>query len=145
MIRTRQPMRLGMLALVVSACLSVGECWASGATFEITAPGSNLRAVVGEFDVPRFTAQVKVGQVITLVSQGKILPRGAAPQPSAGEAGTWIFDDEKLEIDATEGKFDKTQIAITLKAVQPGETRVRFVGKILGYPHKFDVNLIVTK
>ncbi|CAF1258315.1 unnamed protein product [Adineta steineri] len=85
---------------------------------------------------------MKVGQTVTFVSQGYVAPRGKPNQPSKPDAGEWLFDNHVFRLLPYEKNlFDKTQLPVMLKALTnvARQTRVRFIGKILGYNRKYDV------
>ena len=44
-----------------------------------------------------------------------------------------------LHVPHDKKKADKTKTVVALKALKVGQTRVRFVGNILGYDRKYDV------
>ncbi len=94
-----------------------------------------------------YNLQMQVGQTVTFVSQGIVMPRGKSSQPSEPDAGAWLFDDTAFQLlPHDKNQFDKTQITVTLKALDNvlGQKRVRFVGSILGYDRKYDVLVEVT-
>jgi len=113
---------------------------ASSAGFKITAEGVELGQPVENDDVPRYHVKLKAGQTATFIAQGIVSPRGGKDQASEPDAAAWLFDDAALQLVPHEKKkYDKTKFVVTLKGLKPGESRVRFVGNILGYERKFDV------
>ncbi len=124
-------------AVVLSAC---GIAHASGAGFTITAEGKDLGKSDETGEIPVYRLKLEVGQTVTLVSQGVVTPRGATAQPSEADAAAWLFDDAALQLVRHDKmKADKTKTVVALKALKAGQTRVRFVGNILGYDRKYDV------
>ena len=129
--------------LLVTSCTVVQS---SSAAFSISAIGQQLDAVDESGEIPVYNFEMQVGQEVTFVSQGMVMPRGRPAQPSKPDAGAWLFDDTVFELRPHNGnQFDNTQIPITLKALvtASGRTHVRFVGKILGYDRKYDVLVAV--
>ncbi|CAF0735755.1 unnamed protein product [Adineta steineri] len=114
----------------------------SGAGFIITAVDHDLGEANESEEIPTYNFQMQVDQTITFVSQGIVMPRGKPSQPSEPEAGDWLFDDTIFQLLPNEkNPFDNTQVPITLKALRTivGQTRIRFVGNILGYDRKYDI------
>jgi hypothetical protein len=114
----------------------------SGAGFMITARDQHLTEADEMEGNPAYNVQMQVGQTLTLVSQGIVMPRGQPSQPSEPDAGTWLFDDAVFQLlPYDKNNFDNTQVPIALKALKSvvGQTRVRFVGNILGYDRTYDV------
>lgn len=125
--------------LLVTSCTVVQS---SSAAFSISAIGQQLDATDESGEIPAYSFQMQVGQEVTFVSQGMVMPRGQPAQPRKPDAGAWLFDDTVFEFRPHNGnQFDNTQIPITLKALTTvsGRTHVRFVGNILGYDRKYDV------
>lgn len=119
----------------------------SSAAFQITALDRSLVEVEDNGDIPTYTLQMPVGQTVTLVSQGIVMPRGRPSQPGEPDSGSWLFDDTIFQsLPNDEHHFDKTQIHVTLQALKNGNdpTRIRFVGSILGYEREYDVLVTVT-
>jgi hypothetical protein len=130
--------------LLITACDMVQS---SGAGFTITTIGQHLGAIDETGEIPIYNLQMQVGQTVTFVSQGIVMPRGKSSQPSEPDAGAWLFDDTAFQLLPNDkNQFDKTQITVTLKALDNvlGQKRVRFVGSILGYDRKYDVLVEVT-
>jgi hypothetical protein len=129
--------------LLVTAALLAGGgvAGASGAAFKISGVGADLGRPDDEgAEVPKFRAKLKVGQTVTLVAEGVVLPRGGAAAPGEIDAGAWLFDDEAFKLVPPEkARPDKTRAVVALAALRPGTTRVRFVGEILGRYRKYDV------
>lgn len=124
--------------LALAAALLPSVALASGAGFTIAAD-RNLGKPT-EDEIPAYTLKLDVGQTVSLSSQGVVLPRGGAAQPSEADAAAWLFDDAVLQLVPPEKKnTDKTKTTISLKGLKAGKTRVRFVGNILGYEKKYDV------
>jgi hypothetical protein len=125
--------------LLITTCSVVQS---SGAGFKISAVGQSLGEADEAGEISVYHLQMQVGQTVTFVSQGIVMPRGQPSQPSEPEAGEWLFDDTIFQLlPYDKNQFDKTQIPVALKALRNviGQTRVRFVGKILGYDRKYDV------
>jgi hypothetical protein len=119
----------------------------SSAGFKIIVIGQDLGEIDQMQEIPAYNLQMQVGQTVTFVSQGIVMPRGKLSEPSEPDAGAWLFDDTVFELlPHDKNQFDKTQLPITLKTLSnvSGQTRVRFVGKILGYDRKYDVFVHVT-
>lgn len=135
--------RAGQLS-VLAVLVGVGVALASGATFDITGQGVRLSAAKEDGDLIRLKARAELGKPFTLVAQGMVLPRGGKPQPGEPDAGTWAFDEKHFKKLSPDGKAaDKTKVAIRLEPTAAGTSRVRFVGKILGYERKFEVEVEV--
>lgn len=131
---------------ISAAILLVGatSAFASSANFTLTAHGAKLVAADASADIPQFTATLEAGQTATFVAQGVVLPRGGKPQPAEPDAAAWLFDDSVFHLVPTDKeKLDKTRSAVTLKALKPGTSRVRFIGNILGYERKIDIAITV--
>ncbi|MCE9561493.1 MAG: hypothetical protein K8U57_05510 [Planctomycetes bacterium] len=128
----------GVLAAVL---MTAGIAHASGAGFTLSAVGATLGKVEDEnAEIPKYRVKLEVGQTLTLAAQGQVIPRGQPAQPGEPDAAAWLFDDTAFTLEPLEkGKADKTKSVIALKAAKAGQTRVRFVGNILGYERKFDV------
>lgn len=135
----RKPKRLGVLMLfaVLATC---GLARGSGAGFTVSAIGVDLGKPDESAEILRYKVKLEAGQTVTLVAQGVVLPRGAAAMPGEPDAAAWLFDDAAFQLlphDKT--KFDKTKAVVALKGLKTGQTRVRFVGNILGREQKYDV------
>src|SRR5262245_14376995 len=131
------------LALVLAAATVVH---ASGAGFTLSAEGTDLGKPDESGEVPRYRAKLEVGRTVTLVAQGVLVPRGGPAEPGEPDAAAWLFDDAALQIvPHDKKKYDKTKVAVALKALKAGQTRVRFVGNILGREQKYDVLLDVVE
>jgi hypothetical protein len=133
-----------MCAILIMTCDVVQS---SSARFKIIVIGQDLGEIDQMQEIPAHNLQMQVGQTVTFVSQGIVMPRGKLSEPSEPDAGAWLFDDTVFELlPHDKNQFDKTQMPITLKALSnvAGQTRVRFVGKILGYDRKYDVFVHVT-
>lgn len=132
---------------VATMLTTAGLVHASGAGFAITAVGATLGKADDEgAEIPKYTLKTQVGQTVTFIAQGQVIPRGAAAQPGEPEAAAWLFDDAAFQLTPAEkSKEDKTKAVVALKALKPGKTRVRFVGNILGYEKKFDVMVEVAE
>ena len=139
-----------MLGVFVAALLCPGSAWGSGANFVLRGEGVELgeakEIYVTDADgkqaplPPRYEIKLEQGRPFTLVAQAVVLPRGGRSTPYEPGAGAWLFDDEQLQLLPHDKKrYDKTMIAIRLKALKAGQTRIRFVGDVLGYYHRFDV------
>ncbi|CAF0893057.1 unnamed protein product [Adineta ricciae] len=114
----------------------------SSAKFTISAVGQNLIGNDENGDIPAYSLQLPINQQVTLVAQGVVMPRGKEPQASEPDVGTWLFDDSVFQLlPHDRNQFNATQIPITLKPMRSVaiDTRVRFVGNILGYDRKYDV------
>jgi len=124
----------GAFALFVLVA-TAGVVLASGAGFTLSAVGATLgKADDDNAEIPKYRVKVEVGQTLTLVAQGQVIPRGQPAQPGEPDAAAWLFDDAAFHLEPLEkGKADKTKSVIALKATKAGQTRVRFVGNILGY------------
>lgn len=130
------------LLAAVGVLLTCGVLHASSAGFEFTALGVDLGKADQSGEVWKYKIKVSVGQTVTLVAQGMVAPRGAAPSPSEAEAAKWTFDDAALKLMPHEkAKFDKTKTVIALQPLKAGTTRVRFAGKILGYERQADITI----
>lgn len=130
--------RFTLCAVFVLAAYGVAH--ASGAGFTITAEGKDLGKADETGEIPVYRIKLEVGQTVTFVSQGIVMPRGAAAQPSEADAAAWLFDDAAFQlVPHDKKKADKTKSPVALKALKTGQTRVRFVGNILGYDRKYDV------
>ena len=119
-----------------------GMAFGSGATFRISAVGAKLSQPNDEnAEIPTYQLKTTVGQAITLVADGIVIPRGQGPMPGDIDAGAWLFDDEAFKLVPTaHAKGDKTKSVIMLEPLKAAtKTRVRFVGDILGRYQKFDV------
>ncbi len=131
--------------MFVVVLLTSQAAQASSASFTVTRQGGTLKTVDDSAEIPRYETALAVGETVTLVAQGIVYPRGAAPQPSEADAANWLFDDEAFQLEPSDKKsLDKTKSAVSLKALKPGKYRARFVGSILGYAHKYDVILNVS-
>jgi hypothetical protein len=130
------------VAAVLVAC---GVAQASGAGFKLSAVGVDLGKPDDEnAEIPKYKVKARVGQTVTLVAEGVVMPRGGAAAPGDIDAGAWLFDDEAFKLVPPEKvKSDKTRAVVALSALKPGTSRVRFVGDILGRYHKFDVMIEV--
>src|SRR5258707_808819 len=105
------------LAVMLAAC---GVAQGSGAGFKISAVGIELGKPDDEnAEIPKYKVKAKVGQTVTLVAEGIVLPRGGAASPGDIDAGAWLFDDETFKLAPTEKpKADKTKVAVTLMALK---------------------------
>ncbi len=113
---------------------------ASGAGFTISATGATLGKADESTEIPRYIVKLEVGHTLTLSAQGIVMPRGAPAQPGEPDAAAWLFDDAAFQLEPLDkAKADKTKSVIVLKALKVGQTRVRFVGNILGREQKHDV------
>jgi len=93
---------------------------------------------------PRFVAKGEVGKPFTLFAHGVVLPRGGAASPGEPDCGAWLFDDAVFKLLPHEkDAADKSALGIQLQPTVAGQTRIRFVGRILGYDRKFDILLEV--
>ena len=147
MTRLRQSLALYVFAV---AMLCASSTWASGANFVVRSEGVELGQAKEDYAKgadgkqvplpPRFDVKLEQGQPFTLVAQGVVLPRGGRSTPHEPDAGAWLFDDEQLQLVPHDKKlYDKTMVAVRLKALKPGQTKIRFVGEVLGYYHRLDV------
>ena len=120
---------------------ALGAAQASGAGFKLSAVGADLGKPDDEnAEIPTYKVKLKVGQTVTLVAEGVVVPRGGAAGPGDIDAGAWLFDDAAFKLVPPEKvKSDKTKMVVALTALKPGTHRVRFVGDILGRYHKYDV------
>lgn len=129
--------------LVVLGC--VGLAGASSAGFVLRGQGVELGKAEeayenGQPQPPRYHIKVEKGKPFTLVAQGMVYARGSAGQPGEPDKGVWRFDSEDFTVVEKGGKgFDRTMVAVQLRPEVIGRTRIRFVGKILGYDHRFDI------
>ena len=140
-------LRFTFIIVCVLLITAFDEVQSSSAGFQITALDRSLVEVEGNGDIPTYTLQMPIGQTVTLVSQGIVMPRGRPSQPGEPDSGSWLFDDTLFQsLPNDEHHFDKTQIPVTLKALKSGgdPTHVRFVGSILGYDREYDVLVTVT-
>jgi len=131
-------------AAVLAVC---GAVRGSGAEFKLSAVGVELGKPEDEnAEIPKYRVKAKIGQTVTLVADGVVLPRGGAAAPGDIDAGAWLFDDEVFKLVPSEkAKPSKTKSVVALTALKAGTSRVRFVGDILGRYHKFDVVIEVEK
>jgi hypothetical protein len=127
--------------------VTTGVAYASGAGFTLSATGVELGKPDDEnAEIPRYRAKVQLGQTMTLAAQGLVMPRGAAAQPGEPDAAAWLFDDEAFQLTPHDkAKADKTKAVVALKAMKVGQTRVRFVGNILGREQKIDILIDVVE
>ena len=136
-------MKLPIRFLIAATALLAGCSFAaaSGAAFKITAPGVELgKPEDSDAEIPKYRVKLKVGETVTLVAEGIVMPRGGGASPGDIDAGAWLFDDEAFKlVPAEKAKADKTKTVVALTALKAGTTRVRFVGDILGRYHKYDV------
>lgn len=135
------------LFAAVVAALACGAAHGSGASFKLSAVGGELgKPDDADAEIPKYRMKVKVGDTLTLVAEGVVMPRGGAAGPGDIDAGAWLFDDEVFKlVPAEKVKADKTKAAVALTALKAGTSRVRFVGDILGRYHKYDVLVEVVK
>jgi hypothetical protein len=139
-----QMLRIHHALSLVAILAAASAVHASGAGFVVGGKGIDLgkpeEAVEKGETVYRYKAKAVVGKPFTLTAQGVVYPRGAVKgQPSAPDSGAWGFDAKALKKSATKGKADRTEVAVTLTPRAAGASRVRFVGKILGYDRSYEV------
>ena len=119
--------------------------WGSSAGFDLRSQGIDLGKAEEAYEnsqpqPPRYHVKVERGKTFTLTAQGMAYPRGKAGEPCQPDAGRWRFDAEDLTAMPVGAKeFDKTIVPVRLRADTIGRTRIRFVGKVLGYEHSFDI------
>jgi hypothetical protein len=139
------PLRKAVALALLGVLAGGTAAWASGATFAITGQGIALGEAKeahegGKPQPPRFHARAELGKPFTLTARGVALPRGGKPQPTPPDAGAWAFDAKHFKRLAADPKqADKTTVVIRLEPTAAGRSRVRFVGKVLGYERTFDV------
>lgn len=142
-----QPKGLRGLVVTVALLATAGVAHASGAGFTLSAAGADLGKPDDESaEVPKYRVKLGVGQTVTLTAQGVVMPRGAAAQPGEPDAAAWLFDDAAFQLTPHDkAKADRTKTVVALKALKAGQTRVRFVGNILGREQKYDILIEVVE
>jgi hypothetical protein len=141
------------MRLLLCSILLATSAFAGSAGFMIQGKGIELgeakelylkdAAGVTHAQPPRFPAKIKKGRAFTLLAKGTATSRGQEAQPFAPDSGEWTYDRKFFQALPADKKAppDKTVIAIRLKAVKPGNSRIRFTGKVLGYENEFDVDV----
>ena len=149
--------------LYLSVCIFVSQfcvssAWASGANFKIF--GDAIKEYKENGRLKYYTATVTVGQELEIVAEGRAYPHvriQGVPSPKEQEkieemrkgqpfkpnAGTWMFDDEKLRLLQT--KSEGAQHKIVLEAATPGQYTVRFVGVVLGRTRTCEIQVNVSE
>ena len=146
---------LCILLLGISMILNL-PVWGSSANFEFRGQDIELSEVIwGHYDQenkkviwPKINAEVKINEPFAIIAQGMTYPKSPNPKslPYKPDEGVWLFDDEIFELqilDRTD--FKENEIGIGLKALSPGETRIRFIGIVMNYMRTFDIIVNVTE
>lgn len=124
--------------------------WASSANFEFRGQNIELSEVTwGYYDQenkkmiwPKINAKVNINEPFAIIAQGMTYPKSPNPKslPCKPDEGVWLFDDEIFELQKLDRtNFKENEIGIKLKALSPGETRIRFIGIVLNYMRTFDI------
>lgn len=148
-------LKLCVLLLGISMILTL-PTWASSANFEFRGQNIELSEVTwGYYDQenekmiwPKINAKIKVNQPFTMIAQGMTYPKSPNPKSShcKPDEGVWLFNDEVFELQILDRtNLKENEIGIRLKALSPGETRIRFIGIVLNYRRTFDIIVQVTE